>query len=298
MEFDQGSNVRDRPLTATLVDTSASDRSEAATNASTLVSPTFAEPSEEKIGGRVGRYWLRKELGAGGMGVVYEGYDPDLERPVAVKLLHAAFDRERLSREARALAKVSHPNVVAVFDVGTFGARAFIAMELVDGVTLRAWIAERARSLEEILDVAMQAGRGLAAAHAAGLLHRDFKPDNVMVGRDGRVRVLDFGIVRAFDESAAATSAEAKDEPKSIRVFTFSDGCSSISGSRRGACCARRSGAVRSRWAWRCLARQRRERCWQVSLARASLSAQRGPGLLGLARARGARRWQPLSALP
>jgi eukaryotic-like serine/threonine-protein kinase len=164
---------------------------------------------------RVGRYRLQRELGAGGMGVVYEAYDDELERPLAVKLLRSPLDRERLSREARALAKLSHPNVVAIYDVGTFGSYAFIAMELVEGTTLRKWRTECARELEEIVDVMLQAGRGLAAAHAAGLTHRDFKPDNVIVGLDGRVRVLDFGIVSAIDASSAGDDFTEPDRERS-----------------------------------------------------------------------------------
>jgi len=162
---------------------------------------------EVREGLQVGRYWLRRELGAGGMGVVYEAYDPELERPVALKLLRSSLDRQRLSREARALAKLSHPNVVAVYDVGAFGEQAFIAMELVEGSTLRRWASDRQRSVEELVRIALQAGRGLAAAHAAGLLHRDFKPDNVIVGRDGRVRVLDFGVVSDLATRTAIAAA-------------------------------------------------------------------------------------------
>jgi serine/threonine protein kinase/tetratricopeptide (TPR) repeat protein len=149
------------------------------------------------VGSRVGRYRLLKELGAGGMGVVFEALDPELDRKVAIKLLRARFDKAQLVREARALARLSHPNVVTIHDVGEVDGRSFIAMELIDGVTFRAWLAQQARSFREILDVLIAAGRGLAAAHAAQLVHRDFKPENVMVGRDGRVRVLDFGIVSA-----------------------------------------------------------------------------------------------------
>lgn len=169
---------------------------------STMASQKDTALPREWAGEHAGRYQLRRELGVGGMGRVYEGYDPELQRPVAVKVLHSSFDAEWLSREARALAKLSHPNVVAVYDVGTFRGRVFVAMELVEGTTLRQWVAEQRRQIEELLAVAIQAGRGLAAAHAAGLLHRDFKPDNVMVGRDGRVRVLDFGIVHAFKQPA------------------------------------------------------------------------------------------------
>ncbi len=142
------------------------------------------------------------------MGVVHAAYDPQLDRTVAIKLVLPGADtparseesRARLMREAMALAKLNHPNVVAVHDVGTMDGRVWLAMELVDGETLRDWSRAESRRWSEVVDVMQQAGRGLAAAHAAGLLHRDFKPDNVMVGHDGRVRVMDFGLVRA-DES-------------------------------------------------------------------------------------------------
>jgi tetratricopeptide (TPR) repeat protein/predicted Ser/Thr protein kinase len=155
-------------------------------------------------GGVVGRYVILSLLGTGGMGAVYAAHDPELDRKVALKLLRSdasASDGVRMLREARALAKLSHPNVVAVHDVGLVGegpgAEVFIAMEFVDGVTLRAWLAEKTRSLREIVEVFAAAGRGLAAAHKADLVHRDFKPDNVMIGGDGRVRVMDFGLARA-----------------------------------------------------------------------------------------------------
>src|SRR5262249_52583000 len=105
--------------------------------------------------------------------------------------------RERLLREAQAMAQLSHPNVIAIYDMGTFGEQVFIAMEYVDGSTLSGWLSATQRSWREIVSIFVQAGRGLAAAHAAGILHRDFKPDNVLVGNDGRVRVLDFGLARA-----------------------------------------------------------------------------------------------------
>jgi len=159
---------------------------------------------------RIGRYQLLRELGSGGMGIVYEAHDPNLDRRVAIKLMLSALDESRLAREARALAKLAHPNVVSVHDVGTADGHLFIAMELVDGTTLRRWLAEHSRTFRESLEVLIQAGRGLAAAHAAGLVHRDFKPDNVIVGRDGRVRVVDFGIVGAIgDLEARARGAAA-----------------------------------------------------------------------------------------
>jgi len=131
---------------------------------------------------RLGRYRLLGRLGEGGMGTVFAAHDEQLDRRVAVKLLHTTRGKSgatplaRLRREAQALARLSHPNVVQVFEIDEFDGQAFVAMELVRGVTLRAWLAQRTRGLDEILEVFIQAGHGLAAAHAAGLVHRDFKP--------------------------------------------------------------------------------------------------------------------------
>jgi predicted Ser/Thr protein kinase len=162
-------------------------------------------------GAAVGRYRIKETLGAGGMGVVYRATDPELGRDVAIKLLRGdrAGDEEerRLIREGQALARVSHPNVIAVHDVGTHDGRVFVAMELVDGASLRDWLAQR-RSIADVLAVLAAAGRGLAAAHAAGLVHRDFKPDNVLVGRDGRVRVTDFGLARRERAPGPVTSGQ------------------------------------------------------------------------------------------
>jgi serine/threonine protein kinase len=148
---------------------------------------------------RVGRYRLDERIGAGGMGLVYRAHDEVLDRAVAVKLLRPGFDAqmgtERLQREARAMARLSHPHVVTVHDVGVFEDSVFVAMEYVDGPTLRQWLREP-RAVGDVLDVLVQAGRGMAAAHAAELIHRDFKPENVIVGHDGRVRVLDFGLAK------------------------------------------------------------------------------------------------------
>ncbi|MEM9455218.1 MAG: serine/threonine-protein kinase [Myxococcota bacterium] len=148
----------------------------------------------------LGRFRVLGRLGRGGMGVVYRAYDPRLDRHVAIKLLlHEGKPDEytRLQREAQAMARVSHPNVAAVFETGRAGSRSFIVMELIDGPPLDQWLQWRKRRVDEVLDVFLQAGRALVAAHQAGLVHRDFKPGNVMVGRDGRVRVLDFGLARA-----------------------------------------------------------------------------------------------------
>jgi len=167
----------------------------------------------------VSRYYLLSRLGAGGMGLVYLAYDPSLDRKVAIKLLRPAGDgvepaaeaHARLHREAQALAKLSHPNVVAVYDVGTYDASAlygtprnddagqgvFLVMEYIEGVTLAHWLEDRLRSWQEVVAVFLAAGRGLVAAHAVGVIHRDFKPSNVLVRRDGSVHVFDFGLARA-----------------------------------------------------------------------------------------------------
>src|SRR4051812_22882077 len=156
-------------------------------------------------GQAIGRFVVLGPVGRGGMGEVYAAYDPELDRKVAIKLLRArggsADGRARLLREAQATAKLQHPNVVVVYDVGTFGESVFIAMEFVEGRTMSGWLHAAPRTRREILDVYLAAGRGLAAAHAAGLVHRDFKPENVMVTNDGQVRVMDFGLARQVGDS-------------------------------------------------------------------------------------------------
>lgn len=154
-------------------------------------------------GTAVGRYLVLERLGTGGMGVVYAAYDPELDRRIALKLLRskalgldADKARAHLLHEAQAMARVSHPNVVPVYDVGTFRGQVFLAMELVDAQTLRQWLKEAPRPWRQVRDVLLQAGRGLAAAHAAGIIHGDVKPENILVGKDGRVRVTDFGLAR------------------------------------------------------------------------------------------------------
>ena len=156
------------------------------------------------------RYTLVRKLGEGGMGEVYVAYDEQLDRRVAMKLLRraaaSAAEEQRILREAQALARLSHPNVVQVHDVGRLGDQIFVAMELVVGANLRQWCRAAPRGWREVLDKVSQAGEGLVAAHAAGLIHRDIKPDNLLVGDDGRVRVADFGLART--ESAAEPPAE------------------------------------------------------------------------------------------
>ena len=173
-------------------------------------------------------------LGMGGMGVVYKAFDPVLNRAIALKVLlfgeersgiEDSFERRRTRalREAQALAQLTHPNVVAIYDVGTHDNRVFMAMELVEGVTLASYLKEPTHTRAEVLEVLVAAGRGLAAAHKLGIIHRDFKPTNVLIGKDGRVRVIDFGLARAGDHGdrdedgpwvPPSTGAEADaDEP-------------------------------------------------------------------------------------
>ncbi|HUQ07470.1 MAG TPA: protein kinase [Kofleriaceae bacterium] len=149
---------------------------------------------------RLGRYELGDTLGAGGMGQVFRARDPQLNRVVAIKVLHPGAGHERrLLREAQAMARLSHANLAVVHDVGTDGDEVFIAMELVDGGTLKRWLGTP-RPWRARLDAVIAAGRGLAAAHAAGVVHRDFKPDNVLVTSDGVPKVVDFGLARGVGE--------------------------------------------------------------------------------------------------
>jgi tetratricopeptide (TPR) repeat protein len=158
-------------------------------------------------GSSLGRYLILEHLASGGMGSVYLANDPELDRRVALKVISTTTTRVgaddlrwRLLREAQAMARVAHPNVVVVHDVGTVKDQVFLAMEYVPGLTLREWLNQRPRSWRKVLQMFAQAGRGLAAAHAQGLVHRDFKPDNVLIGSDGRARVADFGLVRPRDD--------------------------------------------------------------------------------------------------
>ena len=188
------------------------ERSEAAAHGA--FDPALAPPDASAFmpGTTVGRYVVIEPLGVGGMGVVLLARDPELDRRVALKLIRPAASAEhgqtlhdRLRLEARAMARLSHPSVVAVYDVGQIGEVIFVAMEYVRGANVRQWLDASPRSWREVLDVFVRAGRGLAAAHAAGLVHRDFKPDNVLVADDGSVRVADFGLARL--ESLPAEAA-------------------------------------------------------------------------------------------
>ncbi|MBL8619785.1 MAG: serine/threonine protein kinase [Myxococcales bacterium] len=149
-------------------------------------------------------YRVVRRLGAGGMGVVYLAHDQRLKRDVALKL-HARGAAARLAREATAIAQLQHPNVVTVYQIGTHAGFPYVAMEYVDGGTARAWLAEARRPWRAIVALYVAAARGLAAAHAAGMVHRDFKPENLLVGKDGRVRVADFGLAREVGERDPAT---------------------------------------------------------------------------------------------
>ncbi|MBA3546424.1 MAG: serine/threonine protein kinase [Nannocystis sp.] len=157
----------------------------------------------------LGHYQLLAPIGVGGFGTVYAAHDPRLARKVAIKLLHpehAASHPQLLLREAQAMARLSHPNVVTVHDVGTYNVESsergglFVVMEYIDGETLQAWLTAAPRPWPVIVETFLAAGRGLAAAHAIGLVHRDFKPGNVLLGGDGSVRVADFGLAHRCDE--------------------------------------------------------------------------------------------------
>jgi len=183
----------------------------------------------------LGRYTILETLGSGGMGVVYGAYDPDLDRKVALKLLRSqdgahgtatGADRARLLREARAMAKLSCPNVITVFEVGTVAERDFVAMEFVDGMTLAQWIKEP-RDWRDVVEMFRMAGEGLISAHDVGLIHRDFKPANVLIRNDGRVIVTDFGLARLADDTVEFAGPGA--------TGSLSDGSNSDQLTRTGA---------------------------------------------------------------
>ena len=181
----------------------------------------------------LGRYVVLEGIGAGGMGVVVRAYDPKLQREVAIKQLRAdALDArasDRMVREAQVMAQLAHPNVVAVHDVEVLESTVLLVMELVEGRTLRRWLKEEQPAWPQVLEAFVQAGRGLVVAHDADLVHRDFKPDNVLVGQDGRVRVTDFGLARAVREptpsrSTAAGKRSSTDSHASLRVAMTVEG--------------------------------------------------------------------------
>ena len=181
------------------------------------------EPGPET---RLGRFMLLRLLGQGGMGVVYTAWDELLDRRVAIKLVRTEHGggvaQARMLHEAKGLARLSHPNVVQIYEVSASAGRLFIAMEYIPGETLRVWTADRravGADRRELLDMYLQAGRGLAAAHAQGLVHRDFKPDNVLVGVDGRARVVDFGLVTSGEvEAPGGDDGEVRGRPIDERI--------------------------------------------------------------------------------
>ena len=202
------------------------DRDESAELSTGPTLPSRPAPATLRRGTQLGRYQLLESIGAGGMGVVYAAQDPVLDRKVAVKVVRddgngAALEevRSRLEREGRSIAQLSHPHIVTVFDMGSSGGHVYIAMELVDGGSLKQWLRERARGWREVLQKFLEAGQGLAAAHKAGLAHRDFKPENVLVGRDGRVRVTDFGLAASTSLPLSRVST-APEQPLADRRLT------------------------------------------------------------------------------
>src|SRR5882724_7447993 len=186
--------------------------------------PATDEATGSEHGGpaSIARYQIMTLLGAGAAGVVYRAFDPQLKRAVALKLLRPELhgsspeQSERMLREAQAMARLSDPHVVAVYDVGLHEGTVYLVMEYVDGHTLSAWLRAEPRTTGEILKVFADAGRGLAAAHQKGLVHRDFKPENVLVARDGRARVTDFGLAR---ESEAWLSERQGDDQTSTELY-------------------------------------------------------------------------------
>ncbi len=189
------------------------------------------EPDRQpKEGSKLGRYVVLDTLGAGGMGVVYRAFDPQLDRTVALKVLRPQLDRRgdatggqtRLLREAQAMAQLSHANVIQVFDASVLEDQVVVAMEYVRGESLRAWCVKE-RPWREVLDVLVEAGRGLVAAHAVGIIHRDFKPANVLVGEDGQVKVLDFGLARPVSEDASGELAGPTRDSRDELSNSYSD---------------------------------------------------------------------------
>ena len=215
--------ISDAGTTDTVIASSQSGRASAPT-----VGSASAEPGTPKRGDSIGRFVVLGVLGEGGMGVVYSAYDPHLDRKVAIKLLRTAPEldgidaRSRLLREAQAMAKINQVNVIKVHEAGTFNDQVYVAMEFADGGTVRDWL-KTPRSRREILDVFVAAGRGLAAAHAVGLVHRDFKPDNVLLGKDGSVRVTDFGLVAATTPEDAAAPPPTQRPISDVSDISLSD---------------------------------------------------------------------------
>ncbi len=176
---------------------------------------------------RLGPYEIRSTLGAGGMGKVYRAHDTRLNRDVAIKVLReddaaSAESRTRFEREARAIAALNHPNIVAVFDFGVEADQQYIVSELVEGESLRSLLTGKPVPVRRLLDIATQVADGLAAAHAAGVVHRDLKPENIMLAGDGRVKILDFGLARQGKPAArpAVVTAQTRPQPLPLPIMT------------------------------------------------------------------------------
>ena len=193
----------------------------------TMDDPSVVDGYAAPVPKILGHYVMGGALGRGGMGTVYEGFDPQLDRRVAIKVLHKGIGEQqtaRLVREAQAMAKLSHPNVLQVYEVGARSGQTFVAMELIEGRTLKEWIHAGSRPpWRSIVEVYVQAGEGLAAAHEAGLVHRDFKPNNAMIDERGRVRVLDFGLARQSDSSDGTSSSGSSIDLEDVDLTELSD---------------------------------------------------------------------------
>lgn len=206
--------------------------------------PTTSGSEVAGEGTAFGRYLVLGQVGVGAMGVVLAAYDPELDRKVALKLLRARDEarhpeeharlRARLGREAKAIARLSHPNLISIYDVGMHGAQVFLAMEFMSGGTLREWLERAKPSRATILSVFVAVGRGLAAAHAQGLIHRDFKPENVLFDADGRPKVADFGLARLVHAEAAPAAPPATDHGVTVTSASALDANLTATGSLAG----------------------------------------------------------------
>src|SRR5947209_15950 len=174
---------------------------------------------------RIGRYQIKSHLGAGGMGEVYLAQDLTLDRTVALKLLpeDVSADKERMRRfvqEAKTASSLNHPNILTIFEVGETDSTRFIATEFIDGETLRERMRRGHLSLREALDVSIQVASALAAAHKAGIIHRDIKPDNIMLREDGYVKLLDFGLAKPTEKSSIMQQPSDAEAPTRAMVNT------------------------------------------------------------------------------
>ena len=168
---------------------------------------------------RLGRYEIRSLLGRGGMGVVYLAHDTQLNRPAAIKIISPGFacDEQRLQRfrqEALATSSLNHPNIITIYEIGSEGGVEFIATEFIEGVSLRERLLKGALELDEALDLGLQIASALAAAHDSGIVHRDIKPDNIMIRRDGYVKVLDFGLAKLTENALERTRNDPQAETR------------------------------------------------------------------------------------